>query len=122
MFRGGVFTIYVADMDRSVKFYTETLGLKLSQRYGNYWALVDGGPGLSIGLHPSSAEIPAGHRGSVAIGLYLEEPIAHAVEQLEKAGVTFDSPIKDDVALSLAFFSDPDGNPLYIAEMKPAYR
>jgi len=26
------------------------------------------------------------------------------------------------VALSLAFFSDPDGTTLYLAEMKPAYR
>jgi hypothetical protein len=26
------------------------------------------------------------------------------------------------VALSLAFFSDPDGTSLYLAEMKPAYR
>ena len=34
----------------------------------------------------------------------------------------FDGPIKEDVALSLAFFSDPDGTTLYLAEMKPAYR
>jgi catechol 2,3-dioxygenase-like lactoylglutathione lyase family enzyme len=122
MFRGGVFTIYVSDMDRSVQFYTETLGMKLMQRYGDNWALVDGGPGLSIGLHPATAEVPAGQRGSTAIGLYLDTPIAEAVGQLRKAGVAFDGPIKEDVALSLAFFSDPDGTPLYLAEMKPAYR
>ena len=122
MFRGGVFTIYVSDMNRSVQFYTETLGMKLMQRHGDNWALVDGGPGLSIGLHPATAEVPAGRRGSIAIGLYLERPIADAVDQLRKAGVTFDGPIKEDVALSLAFFSDPDGTSLYLAEMKPAYR
>jgi catechol 2,3-dioxygenase-like lactoylglutathione lyase family enzyme len=122
MFRGGVFTIYVTDMNRSVQFYTETLGMKLLQRHGDHWALVDGGPGLSIGLHPATSEIPAGRRGSVAIGLYLDMPIGEAVEQLRTAGVTFDGPVKQDVALSLAFFSDPDGNPLYVAEMKPAYR
>lgn len=122
MFRGGVFTIYVSDINRSVQFYTETLGMKLSQRYGNDWALIDGGPGLSIGLHPATAEVPAGRRGSIAIGLYLEQPIGDAVEQLRRAGVSFDGPIKEDEALSLAFFSDPDGTALYLAEMKPTYK
>jgi catechol 2,3-dioxygenase-like lactoylglutathione lyase family enzyme len=122
MFRGGVFTIYVTDMTRSVQFYTETLGMQLMQRHGDHWALVDGGPGLSIGLHPASAEVPAGRPGSIAIGLYLDTPIAEAVNRLRTAGVTFDGPIKEDVALSLAFFSDPDGTRLYLAEMKPAYR
>jgi catechol 2,3-dioxygenase len=122
MFRGGVFTIYVSDMNRSVAFYTGTLGMKLMQRHGDHWALIDGGPGLSIGLHPATPEVPAGHRGSIAIGLYLEQPIGEAVERLRKAGVAFDGPVKEDVALSLAFFSDPDGTLLYLAEMKPAYR
>jgi catechol 2,3-dioxygenase-like lactoylglutathione lyase family enzyme len=122
MFRGGVVTIYVSDMNRSVQFYTETLGLKLVQRHGDHWAQVDGGPGLSIGLHPATPQLPAGRRGSVAIGLYLDARIGDAVERLRKAGVAFDGPIKEDVALSLAFFSDPDGTALYLAEMKPAYR
>jgi catechol 2,3-dioxygenase-like lactoylglutathione lyase family enzyme len=122
MFRGGVFTIYVSDMDRSIQFYTQTLGMKLTERYGDNWALIDGGPGLSIGLHPATAEVPAGRPGSIAIGLYLQQPIADAVERLRKAGVAFDGPIKEDVALSLAFFSDPDRTTLYLAEMKPAYR
>ena len=122
MFRGGVFTIYVSDMDRSVRFYTETLGMKLIERHGNHWAAVDGGPGLSIGLHPATPEVPAGRPGSMAIGLYLDGAIGDAVKQLTMRGVAFDGPIKEDKALSLAFFSDPDGNPLYLAEMKPAYR
>jgi catechol 2,3-dioxygenase-like lactoylglutathione lyase family enzyme len=122
MFRGGIFTLYVSDMDRAVRFYTETLGMQLLERHANHWASIDGGPGLSIGLHPATPEVPAGRRGSMAIGLYLDSPIAEAVKRLNAKGVTFDGPIKEDKALSLAFFSDPDGNPLYLAEMKPAYR
>ena len=122
MFRGGVFTIYVSDMDRSVKFYTETLGMKLMERHGNHWAAIDGGPGLSLGLHPATAEVPAGRPGSIAIGLYLEEPIRSAVDKLRRTGVTFQGGIIEDKPLSLAFFSDPDGTLLYLAEMKPAYR
>ena len=122
MFRGGVFTIYVTDMDRSVKFYTETLGMKLLERHGNHWAAIDGGPGLSIGLHPATPEVPAGRPGSTAIGLYVDEPIRSATDKLRGKGVTFQGPVIADKALSLAFFTDPDGTPLYLAEMKPAYR
>jgi catechol 2,3-dioxygenase-like lactoylglutathione lyase family enzyme len=33
MFAGGIVTVFVADLDRSVRFYTEQLGLKLLHRY-----------------------------------------------------------------------------------------
>jgi len=88
MFRGGVFTIYVSDMDRSVRFYIETLGMKLIERHGNHWASIDGGPGLSIGLHPATPE--------VAVGLYLDGSIGEAVKQLSGKGVRFDGPITDE--------------------------
>jgi len=122
MFRGGVVTVYVAEMDRAVNFYVEALGFTLKERHGNHWASLDGGPGLTIGLHPATAEIPAGRQGSIALGLYLERPIKEAMKDLIARGVQFGGPIIDDKALSLAFFADPDGNPLYIAEMKQVYR
>jgi catechol 2,3-dioxygenase-like lactoylglutathione lyase family enzyme len=117
-----VLTIYVSDMDRSVRFYTETLGMKLNERHGNHWAAIDGGPGLSIGLHPATPEVAAGQPGSMAIGLYLDGSLGEAVKRLTNRGVAFDGPIMEDKALSLAYFTDPDGNRLYLAEMKPAYR
>jgi catechol 2,3-dioxygenase-like lactoylglutathione lyase family enzyme len=109
-------------MDRAVNFYVETLGFTLKERHGNHWASLDGGPGLTIGLHPATAEIPAGRQGSIALGLYLDRPIKDAMKDLTSRGVQFGGPIIDDKALSLAFFADPDGNPLYIAEMKQIYR
>lgn len=122
MFRGGVVTVYVSDMDRAVRFYSETLGFTLTERHGNHWASLDGGPGLTLGLHPATAEMPAGRQGSIALGLYLERPIRDAVNQLISRGVSFSGPVMQDKALSLAFFTDPDGNPLYVAEMKEVYR
>lgn len=120
MFRAGVVTIYVSDMDRAVTFYTEALGFPLKERYGNHWATVDGGPGLTIGLHPATAQVPAGRQGSVAIGLYLGAPIEEAIKTLSSRGVKFTGPvINDDGMLSIAFFNDPDGNPLYLAQMSP---
>ena len=123
MFRAGVVTIYVSDMDRAVQFYTEALGFALKERYGNHWASIDGGPGLTIGLHPATAEVPAGRQGSIALGLYLSQPIAEAIKTLTSRGIAFTGPvINDDGMLSLAFFTDPDGNSLYLAEMSQSYK
>ena len=123
MFRAGVVTIYVSDMDRAVQFYTQALGFALKERYGNHWASIDGGPGLTIGLHPATAEVPAGRQGSIALGLYLSQPIAEAVKTLTSRGIAFTGPvINDDGMLSLAFFTDPDGNSLYLAEMSQSYK
>ena len=60
MFSGGNVTVYVSNMDKAVRFYSETLGLKLAYRFGDHWASVEAGKGLTIGLHPASAQSPAG--------------------------------------------------------------
>jgi catechol 2,3-dioxygenase-like lactoylglutathione lyase family enzyme len=119
MFRGGVVTVYVSDMDRAVRFYSETLGFPLKERHGNNWATVDGGPGLTIGLHPATREIPAGRQGSIALGIYIDTPIEDTVKRLTARGAAFPGGVIDDGGiLALAFFADPDGNPLYLAQMK----
>jgi catechol 2,3-dioxygenase-like lactoylglutathione lyase family enzyme len=106
-------------MDRAVRFYTETLGLRLAYRFGDHWASVELGKGLTIGLHPGSAEMPAGRRGSMAIGLELRGvSIEDAVARLEANGVKFQGPVNDQgKAGKFAGFEDPDGNQLYIAEL-----
>jgi catechol 2,3-dioxygenase-like lactoylglutathione lyase family enzyme len=68
MLSGGLPQIFVSDMDRAVKFYTEVLGMKLEYRFGNHWASLRTGD-LAIGLHPESAENPAGRKGFTPRGL-----------------------------------------------------
>jgi predicted enzyme related to lactoylglutathione lyase len=117
MFASGNVTVYVSDMDRAVRFYSETLGLKLAYRFGNDWASIEAGRGLTIGLHPASAQSPAGKKGSMSIGLELSGPIHEAVKTLEAKGVQFHGPIHEDKAGAFAWFSDPDGNPIYLAQL-----
>lgn len=121
MFSGGNVTVYVSNMDTSVRFYTEQLGLKLAYRFGDHWALIIAGKGLSIGLHPASAESPAGRKGSMTIGLELDGDIDDAVRKLESKGVRFDTPVHRDKAGAFVGFSDPDGNQLYLAQMNMAH-
>lgn len=121
MIRGGNATIYVSDMDRAVEFYTNTLGLKLQFRAGNHWAQVDAGNGMQIGLHPSGPQSPpAGKSGSISVGFTINQPLDQVVATLKSRGVAFRGPIMDDAkgGIRLAFFGDPDGNDLYLAEVK----
>jgi catechol 2,3-dioxygenase-like lactoylglutathione lyase family enzyme len=120
MITGGIATIMVRDFDRAVRFYTETLGLELKFRAGNEWAEVIAGQALTIGLHPwSPGHGPEpGQASGISIGFGVD-PIDKAVAALRSKGITFRGPIQDNNNVKLAFFADPDGNPLYLCEVKP---
>jgi catechol 2,3-dioxygenase-like lactoylglutathione lyase family enzyme len=76
MISGGNATVFVSNMDKAVRFYTEVLGLRLAERYGDHWATVDAGRGFTIGLHPASPKYPApGTKGGIMLGLYFRLPV-----------------------------------------------
>lgn len=122
MITGGLPTVFVSDMDRAIRFFTETLGLTLEQRFGNDWASIKTLNGLSIGLHPASQESPAGRKGSITIGFNLDEPIDKAVDRLKKQGVRFTKEIFEDGSSRIAHFADPDGNEFYIIELRAEWQ
>jgi catechol 2,3-dioxygenase-like lactoylglutathione lyase family enzyme len=119
MISGGNATLLVSDVDRAVRFYVETLGFKLRRRDGSHWAEVDAGGGLVLGLHlvqPGGTK-PGAH-GSISVGLDVNQPIAEVVAVLANRGVEFHGPVREEAGVKLAFFGDPDGNALYLAESK----
>ena len=117
MISGGNATIFVSNMDNAVKFYTEVLGLRLTNRFGDAWATIDAGKGLTIGLHPASPKYPApGTKGSMTLGLELDEPIETVVARLSERGVQFTTTITSDDAGKFATLADPDGNLMYLWE------
>jgi catechol 2,3-dioxygenase-like lactoylglutathione lyase family enzyme len=97
MISGGNATVFVSNMDNSVRFYTEVLGLKLTNRFGDHWATVEAGRGLTIGLHPASPKYPApGTKGGMMLGLEIDEPISAVVARLAEKGVRTKGPIVQD--------------------------
>jgi len=121
MYKGGNVTLMVADMDRAVGFYVEKLGLELKVRYDNEWAEV-AAPGVTIGLHQARGPI-ARSDSSIGISIGLEvDHIEAAVGELKPKGVLFPSSIRETNDLREASFADPDGTPLYLAEIKPQFR
>ena len=118
MITGGNATVFVSNMDNAVRFYTETLGLRLTNRFGDHWATVDAGKGLTIGLHPASAKYPApGTKGGMMLGLEIDIPIEKAIAELTERGVKV-SGIVGDSAGNFTHFEDPDGNPIYLWELR----
>lgn len=117
MISGGNATIFVSNMDAAVKFYTDVLGLRLTNRFGDSWATIDAGKGLTIGLHPASPKYPApGTKGSMVLGLEIDEPIETVVARLNQRGVRFNGSIVEDDAGKFAGLEDPDGNVMYLWE------
>lgn len=123
MIRGGLVTLFVRDVGKAVRFYVETLGMKLVEEGGSGWAVIDAGDGFRIGLNQASAQAsakePAGTTGSQSafapsIGLTPKVPIREAIAIYENRGVVFD--VKDEGPVTLAHFRDPDGNALYLCQ------
>ncbi len=122
MISGGNATIIVADVERSIRFYTEVLGFKLTDRFGNDWATVSAGEGLTVGIHPASAKYPApGTKGAMVLGLDIDLPIEQVVSRLAQQGVAMKGDIVRSGPGNFANLEDPDGNELYLWEkVKPA--
>jgi catechol 2,3-dioxygenase-like lactoylglutathione lyase family enzyme len=106
-------TLMVPDMEEAVRFYTETLGLRLKTRYGNEFAVIDA-PGLTIGLHPlPTAQLPQAHSMSIGLGV---ESLEATMQQLTARGLRFIGPIREDPPIRIAYFAGPGGTPLYLCE------
>jgi len=107
-------TVIISDMERAIKFYERTLGLKLKTRYGQEFAQLEA-PGATIALHPSVKDGPRpGNSESLSIGFAVGD-LDSAMAELEGKGVKF-TRVVDDAQVRLAFFTDPDGNPLYLSQ------
>jgi catechol 2,3-dioxygenase-like lactoylglutathione lyase family enzyme len=120
MYKGGNVTLMVADMDRAVEFYAQKLGLELKVRYGNAWAEVVA-PGITLGLHQARGPITRSDPNiGISIGLEVDD-IDATVGELQTRGVVFPSSIRETDDLREASFADPDGTPLYLAQIKPRY-
>lgn len=117
MFKSASVTIVVDDLKKAEQFYVETLGLKVQFKVEGHLVQVEA-PGLTIGLiHPREGQdSPQGKSGRMHIGLEVQE-LDSAIKLLEPRGVEF-QPIMEEEATRIAYFSDPEGNPLYLIELK----
>src|SRR5688500_20166799 len=80
MISSGNATISVSNLDAAIRFYTEQLGLRRTNRVGDRWATIDAGAsywtsggiaaGLTLGLRwAAPLEPPPGTTGGVGFGV-----------------------------------------------------
>jgi CreA protein len=104
----------VADLDRAIRFYTDTLGFQVTERRDDlrFAHLATNVPGLQIGL--SQQEQPRGS-GTVLLNIGVAD-VRSARRALEAKGVPFRRPtVVIPGKVALAEFADPDGNLLRFA-------
>ncbi len=98
---------HVMDMERSVRFYRDTLGFRLTSR--DYVARFDL-DGVLFELVPCPHGIVPTGTANARLSLGVTN-IRQAVRELEARGVAT-TPIKEEPGGLLSFFHDPDGNEL----------
>lgn len=130
MIANGNATVHVADLGAAIRFYTETLGFTLTNRFGDRWATIEAGPsywstyevgaGLILGLRPASPEYPPpGTPGGVGFGLETYAPAADVAAALATRGVRVDHEIISFEAGNVFSFVDPDGVASYVHQFPP---
>lgn len=101
------------DADRATAFYRDTLGLEESQHTLEepHSEFDLGGTTLSV-WDPTVVGLEF-QANTNAVALHTDD-VAAMRAQLEDTGVTFFGPTTDTGVCHMAFFADPDGNPLML--------
>ncbi|WP_037260666.1 VOC family protein [Roseivivax halodurans] len=110
----------VSDLERSIAFYRDVLGLTLMQRYGSKAAFLSaGGYHHHIGLNTWGSEgappAPTGHPGLFHTAFLFPDraSLGAALKQAIAAGVEIEGAADHGVSEAV-YFSDPDGNGIEI--------
>ena len=112
----------VTDLDRSVDFYTKTLGFKLEHRQGGAFAKVSGG-GVDLllsghgssGARPLPGDVKQTPGGYNRIVLRVEDLPAR-IDELKNAGARFRNEMEVGPGGRQIQIEDPDGNPVELFE------
>jgi len=106
-------SVPVTDVERSTRFYEETLGLERIPGPGS-WPEFQLGENISLYLFDPTnigQEFTGPHTASIALRV---PDVAETRKELEAKGVAFDGEILDTGVCHMAFFRDPDGNALML--------
>ena len=94
---------FVADMDRAVRFYRDTLGLPLKFQSPGWSEFATGE--VTLALHPAKDGKPA---GSVELGFRMDN-LENLHAQGTDSGVAFVGPLRREHGVLLARFLDSEG-------------
>lgn len=117
--------VIVSDMNRSVEFYRDKLGIPLKFQSPEWTEFVTGTTTLALhgGGVPASGPPkgdPSKQAGTCSIGFNVDN-VDETYEQLKGRGINFVMPPtqREGEGIRLAVCIDPDGLPVSIAQMLP---
>jgi catechol 2,3-dioxygenase-like lactoylglutathione lyase family enzyme len=116
----GFVKVFVTDLEKSLRFYTETLGMELDYADGKDWAQFKSGDDVSLAIERCAADRSV--LGSRLVGrlvgvTLMVDDIADTYERLTAKGVQFTGkPEKQPWGGTLAHFEDLDGNVLTLMQ------
>jgi lactoylglutathione lyase len=106
--RLNVVYLYVRDLDRSLAFYRDVLGIPIERDAHNPdWAEARFPDGMRFALHPWHEGVPEIGSGSVMIDFEVED-LDEALARLREAGVEVGEPLREPWG-SVCSLIDPDG-------------
>jgi len=106
--------VIVSDMDRSVAFYRDVLGLKLRFQ-SPHWSQFDVG-GVGLGLHPPGEYVHVKPDGGISFGFSTPD-IEKTLSDLTAKGAKVVRREQND-HVNLAVIADPDGYGIMINQPK----
>jgi predicted enzyme related to lactoylglutathione lyase len=116
MVREMAFVVYaVKDMDRSVAFYRDTIGLRPGEAFGDQWVEFDVGNG-TFGVVTGGEDIGVTPGTQFSVAFEVDDVEAERTRLLG-AGVPVTEIMDSPVCFS-AFVTDPDGNRFGIHQRK----
>jgi predicted enzyme related to lactoylglutathione lyase len=115
----GLVMIVVRDMERSVVFYRDVLGLKLLIHQDN-WSQFDAG-NIIIGLHPEGEEVKVSPTTGMSIGIYVDN-IDQTVSEIRRRLAKLAIAPRAEPFGRWALLFDPDGYSIQIIEMARTLR
>lgn len=112
----GAVILLVSNMEKSIKFYSETLGLPIKTRSKDWTEFFNNGTVLA--LHPAPKKGSALKTGSGTLVGFEVTDLDSTVKRLKDMRVKFFKKPKEEPFGKHAIVQDPDGHLISIAEIK----
>lgn len=106
--------VVVSDMDRSVEFYRDVLGLKLGYA-SPHWSQFEVGATV-LGLHPAGETVSVNPEVGVSFGFYVDDLDAVLAEVTGRGARLMRR--TDEGFGQLALLADPDGYTVQLCQLK----